>query len=201
MSTLPIISIVLLLVSSVGAFGQDLPSPLDAWTEANGVWTFDGTDGGEDYVWRYSSHTFPRRVAFGFEQIAAPRLARDNVVAWAYSLDYIEPRDIPLLRNDIERMRVALALRHADDGTYYVLPATLADTVIDEHWRSTQDASMWVHFDDLSVRSSDQWTTWVISLSAHTYGVHDDRGVEWISSWNERPLPLDSESLPWTPQR
>ena len=187
--------IVIFLISSIGAHGQVLPGPLDAWSETNGIWTFDGTDDGIDYVWRYNSHTFPRRVAFGFEQIAAPQLARDNVVAWAYSLNHIDQSDILALRDDIKQARVALALRHAQDSTYYVLPETLTDRIVNSELHLT-DPQDWLNFDDLLTQRSGEWSPWIVSLNSQAYKV-DGAQVEWISNWNERPLPLTSESLPW----
>ena len=185
--------IVIILISSIGAHGQVLPGPLDAWNETDGSWTFDGTDDGIDYVWQYNSHTFPRRLAFGFEQIAAPQLARDNVVAWAYSLNHIDPNDISALRDDIEEARVAFALRHAQDSTYYVLPETLTDRIVNNASTDLQD---WWNFDDLLTKASGEWSPWIVSLNSQAYKV-DGSQVEWISNWNERPLPLTSESLPW----
>ena len=188
-------TIVIFLISSIGAHGQVPPGPLDAWSETNGIWTFDGTEDDIDYVWRYNSHTFPRRVAFGFEQIAAPQLARDNVVAWAYSLNHIDQGAIPALRDDIEQARVALALRHTQDSTFYVLPEILTDMIVTNEL-SSSDPQDWFDFDDLLTQSSDEWSPWIVSLKSQAYKVDGDQ-VEWISNWNERPLPLTSESLPW----
>ena len=178
------LSVVALLFSSTALHAQDIP-PIEAWTRTDGTWSFDGRVGDLDYVWRYSDHTLPRTLLFIIEQIAAPNLAQDNVVAWAYHLSEISDDETRVtILNQIASMEVALAIRNPEDSTYYVLPNSQRDTLF--------PGGPFV---------SDAWDLWVVSPEERPYHLDSESARQLISNWNESPLAPDSMSLPWQTTR
>ena len=114
--------VVAVLFSATALHAQEIP-PIEAWTQTNGTWSFDGRVENVDYIWRYSDHTLPRTVLFILEQIAAPNLAQDNVVAWAYHLNDISDARTRLdILDQIRNREVALAFRNSEDRTYIRAP-------------------------------------------------------------------------------
>ena len=184
------ICIVAVLFSGAALYAQDI-SPIEAWTRTNGSWIFDGRVDNADYVWRYRDHTISRTALFIIEQIAAPNLAQDNVVAWAYNLSDIRDGDTQSkILEQLERGEVALAFRNSEDRNYYVIPESQRTTLFP---RQSDYGSLLS--DDWD--TGDVWDVWVVSPEMRKYALNEASGRQLISNWNERPLPDGSSPFPW----
>ena len=170
------------LMMAVGVYSES-PQPVDAWrlTE-DGEVIFDGKYEGQEYVWLYHNHTWPRRFLFTIEQMAAPHLARDNAVAWAYPVEDVPEDRLETFSELLNDERIALALRKTIDDAYHVLPNSLRDEFVNNAERLGELSE--------SLQKAELWSAWVVSPEKYEQ-MMDASGVERISSRSEIPVERD----------